>query len=118
MLETITFGYSAMKIWPMAAAIAKPEATNAQPSFAVPARTVAKITAITPKIWVGCGTVPPPITTRVQTHQATLKKIATGPIRRAAARARSRISAVVRSARNVAPCNRHSTTMVTPVISP
>ena len=35
MLETITFGYSAMKIWPMAAAIANAEATNAQPSLSV-----------------------------------------------------------------------------------
>ena len=118
MLETITFGYSAMKIWPIAAAIANPEATNAQPSLSVPASRGAKITAITPKIWVGWGTVPPPITTSVQTHQARLTTIATTPIDRAAAWARSRISPVVRSPRNVAPCSRHSTSRVTPVISP
>ena len=50
MLETITLGYSAMKIWPMAAAIPKPEATNAHASFWVVASRWAKITAITPKI--------------------------------------------------------------------
>ena len=76
------------------------------------------ITASTPKIWVGSGTVPPPITTSVQTTQARLTRIATTPIARAAAWARSRISPVVRSARNVAPCSSDSTSSVTPVISP
>ena len=107
-----------MKIWPMLAAIANPEATNAQPSLSLVARRCAKITAITPKIWVGSGNVPPPITTSVQMHQARLITIATTPSIRPAARARSRISPVVRSARNVAPCSRHSASRVTPVMRP
>ena len=83
MLDTSTFGYSAMNIWPTAAAIAKPEAANAQPSLSVAASRWAKITAITPKIWVGWGTVPPPITTSVQIAHAMLTTIATTPSTRA-----------------------------------
>ena len=52
-LETITLGYSAMKISPIAAAIANPEATTAQPSLSVLDSSAAKITAIVPKIWAG-----------------------------------------------------------------
>ena len=39
MLETITFGYRAMNSWPIAAAIANPEAMNAHPSWSVVAST-------------------------------------------------------------------------------
>ena len=118
MLETITFGYSEMKIWPMLAAIAKPDATNAQPSLSVAVSAGAKITAITPKIWVGCGSVPPPITTSVQMHHATLTTTATTPMtdrRRGPGRGSRRWSAATGTWRRGAGT---STSMFTPVISP
>ena len=108
-----------MKIWPIAAAIANPDATNAQPSLSVVASRQAKITAITPKIWVGWGTVPPPITTSVQTTHARLTTIATGPIDRAGGAARDRGSRRSSAARGTSRrAAGTATSSVTPVISP
>ena len=107
-----------MKIEPTVAAIATAEEVKAQPSWSLLANRAANTTAITASTCTGPGTSAELLRESVQATKPSTSAIAAQPSGRAAPRARSRSSPVVRSFRKAARCSRHSPSSVTPVHRP
>ena len=93
-------------------------AANAQPSWSASTSQAAAIAARTAMTWSGARSTPWPEITWVQMTNPRTIAAAGQATRRATAAGAACTSPVVLSIRNVAPCSRHSASMVTPVASP
>ena len=108
-----------MKIWPIAAAIANPEATNAQPSFSLRREPLGEDHGDHPEDLGRLGHRAAADHDQRPDHPGEVDDDRDQPEGTTPRRGHDRGSRpVVRSARNVAPWSRHSTSRVTPVISP